>query len=162
MRVILRTLSILSLIVFGYGLFNSVYAASTSSCPVWDLFNVFIIIIGGYGLLPAVIGSAVAAGFAAVRRQWGWLAVLLVAAGADLAFLYSVTLDPPPSVLAPIATLVGRALSVAGCKSHNFQAIAIILVLLPTPLVLLGYTFPATWPNRDRWSRKVLDTGRVS
>jgi hypothetical protein len=157
MRVILRILAVLSLIVFGYGLFNAVYAALTSSCPVWDLFNPFIAIIGGFGLLPAVIGSAVAAGFAAARRQWGWLAGLLVTAGADLAFVYSVTWDPPPSVLAPVAALaatVGQALSVAGCKSHNVQAIAIILVLLPTPLVLLGYTFPATWPNRDRWSRE--------
>ena len=83
-----------------------------------------------------------------MRRQWGWLAGLLVTAGAGVTFLYGTALDrPPPVVRVPVTALASafdQALGLTACGSQSSpytQAAAVTLVLLVAPLVLLSYSF---------------------
>lgn len=148
MRWTLRTLALVSVVVFGLSFLLDVSLYPKKPCPLGFLFKLYFVFIGVLGIPPTLIGSILAAILAAPRRQWGWLAGLLVASGAGVAFLYGAALDhPPPIVQAPLTALASAfehvlGLSTCGSQSsHYVQAAAITLVLLAAPLVLLSYSF---------------------
>lgn len=154
MRLTLRILALISLVALGTGLFFDISSYLSNPCPRTFLFKLSLVFFGVFGLLTTIVGSAVAAGFAIAHRRWGWLAGLIVASVAALAFLYGAALDnPPPVALAIITTLSGifdQALGLTTCGSQSspfVQSAAVILVLLLAPLTLLSYSFfgfPAT------------------
>jgi hypothetical protein len=148
MRVTLRILALISLAVLGIALFFDISSYRSNPCPRMFLFKSSLVFFGVFGLLPTVTGSAVAAWFTVAHRRWGWLASLIVALCADLAFLYGAALDsPPPVVLAIITTLSGtfdQALGLTACGSQSallVQAVTVMLVLLVASLTLLTYSF---------------------
>jgi hypothetical protein len=148
MRWRLRVLALISLVVFGLSLLLDASLYAKSPCPLGFLFKLYLVFVGVLGIPPALIGSVVAARLAAMRRQWGWLAGLLVASSAGVAFLYGAALDHPPRVVqAPLTALASafdHVLGLTTCgsqSSHYVQAAALTLVLLVAPLALLSYSF---------------------
>lgn len=151
MRLTLRALALVSVVVFGLSLLLDASLYPKNPCPLGFLFKLYLVFVGVLGIPPTLIGSVLAARLAARRGQWGWLAGVLVASGAGVAFLYGAALDHPPRVVqAPLTALSSafdHALGLTTCgsqSSHYVQAAAITLVLLVAPLVLLSYSFSRT------------------
>src|SRR5690348_5947208 len=148
MRLTLRALALVSVEVFGLSLLLDAFMYPKNPCPLGFLFKLYIVFVGVFGIPPTLIGSALAGTLIAPRRQWGWLAGLLVATGVGDAFLYGAALDHPPGVvrvpLTALASAFDHALGLTTCGSQSSpytQAAAITLVLLVAPLVLLSYSF---------------------
>lgn len=148
MRLTLRALALVSVVVFGLSLLLDASLYPKNPCPLGFLFKLYLVFVGVLGIPPTLIGSILAASLAAMRRQWGWLAGLLVTAGAGVTFLYGTALDrPPPVVRVPVTALasaVDQALGLTACGSQSSpytRAAAVTLVLLVAPLVLLSYSF---------------------
>jgi hypothetical protein len=146
-RLALRILALVSLTVFGLSLILDVTQYLSNPCPLALLFKFYVVLFGVIGILPTLVGSALAAWTAAMRRRWGWLAGLLVASGVGVVFLYGAALDDPvPVVEVALTTLSGafdHTLSLTTCgsgSSHFVQAAVIALVLLAAPLTLLSYS----------------------
>jgi hypothetical protein len=147
MRWTLRSLALVSLAVYGLALLLDRSASQNNPCPLHFFYQLFLVLVGALGIPPALIGSLVAARLAATRRQWGWLAGLLVASLPSLPLLYGAVLDQPsPVVLAPVIALswaADHALGFPLCGSHSSvysYAAAVTLPLLAAPLMLLSYS----------------------
>lgn len=146
MRWTLRALALASLAAYGLSLYLDVTSSRGNPCPRWILLHLYLVVIGGLGMPPALIGSILATSYAARRRQWGWVAGLLVAALIGLLFLCGMAVNtPPPVVLAPITALasaIERALGLTACNPYSpfSTAAALTLVLLVAPLVQLVYS----------------------
>jgi hypothetical protein len=147
MRLALRMLALVSLAVFGLSLILDVTQYLSNPCPLRMLFQLYFVLFGVIGVLPTLVGSALAVWAAAMRRQWGWLAGLLAASGVGVVFLYGAALDHPlPAVELPLTRLSGafdHLLGLTTCgygSSHFVQAAVIALVLLAAPLTLLSYS----------------------
>jgi hypothetical protein len=148
MRWTLRALAVVSLVVFGLSLIADAALYPINPCPLGFLFKLYLVFVGVLGIPPTLIGNILAASLAAPRRQWGWLASLLVTTCAGAAFLYGAALDRPPLVVqAPLTALAAafdHALGLTTCGSQSsryVQAAAVVCVLLAAPLALLGYSF---------------------
>jgi hypothetical protein len=147
MRIALRVLALGPLAVFGLSLLLDVSLYQQGACPRGFLFKLYLVLVGMLGLPPTLIGSGVAAGFAARHRQWGWLAGLLAASVAGVGFLYGAALDHPPLVVqAPITALSSAfdhtfRLNTCAYPSPYIQAAAVACVLMAAPVVLLSYSF---------------------
>ena len=148
MRWTLRVLALISVVVFGLSLLLDASLYPKNPCPLGFLFKLYLVFVGVLGIPPTLIGSVVAASLAVMRRQWGWLAGLLVASGAGVAFLYGAALDHPPRVVrAPLTALSSafdHVLGLTSCGSQSsqyVQAAVITGVLLVAPLMLLSYSF---------------------
>jgi hypothetical protein len=145
---LLRTLALVSVAVFILGLALDISEYLTNPCPGRFFFQSYLVLIGGLEILPALVGSIAAAGLAAVQRQWGWVAGLLVAAVFGVVFLYGAVLDQPLAAVSAVTTTLsggfdhGLGLTTCGSQSSQYiQAIAVTLPLLAAPIVLFCYSF---------------------
>jgi len=150
MRQTLRVLALIDLALYGLGLAIFLALYLPNPClPGLDGLRYLIPLIFFLALaIPlALIAASVAAILAASRRQRGWLAGILLVAGASIA-LIGVYLDFIPSpILLPLAVF-GRAFDHAfglGCGGVGPSLLYTVLVYLTllsvTPIVLLIYGF---------------------
>ena len=159
MRPALRALAFASLGVCVLGLALDVSAYLKNPCPSRFFFQLFLVLAGGLALVPALLGSVVAAWLAAAHRQWVWLAGLLAASAASLVFLSGAAQDRPPALVSVLTNAVastlehGPGLTTCGSQSSLYvQAAAVVIPLLAAPLVLFCYTRSSALSQASRVS----------
>lgn len=159
MRSALRALALVSLAACALGLAVDISVYRNNPCPARLFFQLFLVLFGGLVLLPALFGSVVAVGLAAARRQWVWLAGVLLASVSSLVFLTGAEMDHPPAWVKGLTNTLAwagdHALGLTTCGSRAspyVQASAVLLPLLAAPLVLLCYSFSSALNQTPRVS----------
>jgi hypothetical protein len=157
-RLTMRVLALASLGMFGVALVWGALLYLGNPCPAGfgQLTVILLPDVGvGFGLPLALIGSVPAAILASVRRQWGWLAGLLIASGSSLVLLFALSAGGEPFERFPAAALIWAFDHVfgptCGYGSPPFsKGLGLALPFLATPVVLLAYGYsPASAADTD-------------
>lgn len=149
MRSAMRVLALVGLVAFGLGLLYDVilYLRSPCSAQVAALAYILLPGVAAVLMLPlALFGSALAVALAVARRQWGWLAGLLIASLSGLVFIETMFDSPSPFALFPVSAFIwlldhAFGITCSGASSPLSQAIGFALPLVPASLVLLAYSY---------------------
>jgi hypothetical protein len=145
----MRVLALASLGMFGVALVWGALLYVGNPCPsgFGQLTVILLPDVGvGLGLPLALIGVVPAAILASTRRQWGWLAGLLIASGSSLVLLFTLSAGGEPFERFPAAALIWAFDHVfgptCGYGSTPFsKGLGLALPFLATPLALLAYGY---------------------
>ncbi len=148
MRLAMRVLALVALAVFGLGLLYDIALYLRNPCPPGFgplAFYYLPAFAALFGVPLALLGSALAAVLASSRRQWGWLAGLLVASSFSLVFIAALSGSSASFILLPATALTWTfdhvfGLTCGGQSSAFSMALGLSLPLLASPLALLAYS----------------------
>jgi hypothetical protein len=169
-RLTMRILAYSGLAVFALGLLYDIALYLRNPCPTGFGQLAFYFLPGLVAILTvplALFGIAVAATLAFTRRQWGWFAGLLVAAGACLLFL-NAQWDPEALLSTFPATgltwVVDHVLgATCGGQSSVFsKAFGLSLPLLVAPLALHAYSYSSASSPAVASSARAVESALVA